>query len=284
MQSHRLSEKVSTQGQTLQTLNPHSDTKRQATTETNLKTTARAFQKQADMNHYNEEPIIQTNKGKEEFIELKTFLPTIPEKMISSRYESPLMSLKMSTSRWKIFTLWLAIFSFTYFSLHLWATLSLANYKVHSVSPQAMLEVSDVLVKMQDMLFYNYTTNIILDCCALAIYLSLVVILLKHNITKIDCSESEEKGRFEKILSRFILLIVMSFALSYIVGTVLIFCATGGHHALIIFHATKLVYLFLNLIAFKQYKSKRFIYEDLLLEAMGPSESGDDKSQIDDSI
>jgi len=283
MQSHRSSEKVSTQGQTLQTLNLQSDTKRQVSTETQLKTTARAFQKQADLNQYNEEPIIQTDK-KGEFIELKTFLPTIPEKMISSRYESPLMSLKMSTSRWKIFTLWLAIFSFTYFSLHLWATLSLANYKVHSVSPQAMLEVSDVLVRMQDMLFYNYTTNIVLDCCALAIYLSLVVILLKHNICKIDCSESEEKGRFEKILSRFTLLIVLGFALSYIIGTVLIFCATGGHHALIIFHATKLVYLFLNLIAFKQYKSKRFIYEDLLLEAMGPSESGDDKSQIDDSI
>jgi len=276
-----------TQGQTLHTLNFQSDTKRHVTTETNLKTSVQAFQKQADMNLYNEEPIIQTDKIKEEFIELKTFLPTIPEKMISSRYESPLMSLKMSTSRWKIFTLWLAIFSFTYFLLHLWATLLLANYKVHSVSPKAILEVSDVLVKMRDMLFYDYTTNIILDCCALTIYLSLVVILLKHNITKIDCLESEEKGKLEKIFSRFILLIVLSFALSYIVGTILIFCATGGQQGtvtLIIFHTTKLVYLFVNLIAFNQYKSKKFIYEDLLLEAMGPSESGDDKSQIDDDI
>jgi len=273
----------STQGQTLQTLNLQSDTKRHAATETHLKTTAQAFQKQADLNLYNNDPIIQTDKRKGEFIELKTFLPTIPEKMISSRYESPLMSLKVSTSRWKVFTLWLAILSFTYFLLHLWTTLLFVNYKVHSVSPKAIFEVSDVLVKMQDMLFQNYTTNIILDCCALTIYLSLVVILLKHNITKIDCSEPEEKGRLEKIFSRFILLIVLSFALSYIIGTVLIFCATGTV-ALIIFHAVKLVYLFLNLIAFQQYKSKKFIYEDLLLEAMGPSESGDDKSQMDDDI
>jgi len=273
------SQKVSTQTH----FNLQSDTKRQTATESELKTSARNLQKQFEMNmHLYSEEHIQTTKRKEEFIELKTFLPTVPEKMISSRYESPLMSLKMSTSRWKIFTLWLAIFSFLYFLFHLWATLLLMNYKVHSVSPKAILEVSDVLVKMQDMLFYNYTTNIILDCCALTIYLGLVVILLRHNISKMDCELLAEKGRLEKILSRFILFIIFAFAISYIVGTILIFCATGGWAPLIVFHSVKLVYLTLSLIAFKKYKSKKFIYEDLLLEAMGPSESGDDKSQTEE--
>jgi len=221
---------------------------------------------------------------KDEFIEIKTFLPKFAETMISSRYESPLKDLKVSTNRWKMFTLLLGVFSFAYFSLHLWATLTLSNLQNMSVASRAILQVSNVILQMQDILFYNYTMNVILDCWALLIYGIMMIALIRSSSGKIE-SYMEEKGRFEKALSLFIVLIVVLFGLSEILGTVFVLYMTETQvqtrdmAVIISFHLIKLLYLLLNVVAFKKYKTKKFIYEDLLLEALGPSDSGEEKSE-----
>jgi len=231
------------------------------------------------------EDLIQSDNRNNNFIEVRTFLPTIGEKTISGRYESPLKSFKISASRWKTFTIMLAIFSFCYFTLHLWVTINLTGYNTNS-APRAILEVSSLLVKFRDMLFYNYTMNIVMDCWAIMIYLFLIVILLRENFTKID---AEEQSRFEKIASKTIALAVLLFALSYILGTVLVVWKTPNEVGanplaiLIAFHLIKMIYLLLNFIAFRKYKSKKFIYEDLLIEALGPSDAGEKSQSVEEN-
>ena len=230
--------------------------------------------------------IFQTsNLKKEELIQLRNFLPSIAEKTISSRYENPLTQLKMSTKRWKILTFFLAIFSFTYFSLNLWATLTLTNTEI---LPETFQQVSNIVIQMQDMQFYSFTMNIVMDIWALAIYSILFIMLLRESSTRIE-TMMNEKGLFERVMIRLLTLVVVLFGLSYIIGTIFVICKThsrvhaGELASLIVFHSSKMIYLLLNVIALRKYKSKKFTYEDLLLEALGPSDSGDERSETEEN-
>jgi len=139
---------------------------------------------------------------------------------------------------------------------------------------------------MQDMQFYSFTMNIVMDIWALVIYSILFIMLLRENSTKVE-SIMNEKGLFEKMMIQLLTFIGILFGLSYIIGTVFIIYKTHNQVnsdeliSLITFHSTKMIYLLFNVIALSKYKSNKFIYEDLLLEALGPSDSGDDKSEID---
>jgi len=225
-----------------------------------------------------------TNRKKEDFIELRNFLPATAEKMVSSRYESPLTQLKMSTKRWKMFTFLLGVFSFTYFLLNLWATLTLSK---DEKLPKVFKQVSDIVIQMQDMQFYSFTMNIVMDIWALVIYSILFIMLLKENSNKLE-NIMNEKGLLEKTIIQLLTFVVILFGLSYIFGTVFMIYKThnqvnAGLTSLITFHSSKMVYLLLNVIALRKYKSNKFIYEDLLLEALGPSDSGDDRSEIEEN-
>jgi len=224
---------------------------------------------------------------KDDFIEIRTFLPAATEKMISSRYENPLTQLKSSTKRWKIFTLILVILSFTYFSLNLWATLVLSNIDVLPIQPRAIIQVSDIVIRMQDMQFYSYTMNIVMDVWAIIIYITLFIKILRENSTKVE-TMMNEKGLMQRIMLRFLMLTVVLFGISYLLGTVfalvMIRNQINARHmtSLIIFHSSKMVYLLLNVIAVVKYNARKFVYEDLLLEALGSSGSVDEQSESDD--
>lgn len=234
-----------------------------------------------------DQPIV--SKKQDEFIELKTFLPTNPEKMISTRYENPLNQLKVSTKRWKIFTVFLCIFSFGYFLLNLWATLALSNLQVFSEAPKAILQVTSLLLQMEDLLFYNYTLNIIMDVWALLIFVVLVFILIKETFSKVDVNIEEQTSWSEKTVPRVLKWFVILFGMSYIIGTIFVLHVMHSQAnardmaPLVIFHLSKLLYFLMNVIAFKKYKTTKFIYEDLLLEALGTSGSGDEKSEMEEN-
>ena len=236
---------------------------------------------------YCDSPILKSKHQKDDFIEIKTFLPTEAEKMISSRYENPLTQLKKSTKRWKIFNLLLACLSFVYFSLNLWATLVLSKINVIPIQPQAILHVSNIVIRMQDMQFYSYTMNIVMDVWAMVIYTTLFVMLLKESSTKIE-TMMNEKGLLERVILKVLMFGVVLFGLSYILGTVFGLLVNHSQTAarnmtiLVIFHSSKMIYLLLNVLAVRKYKANKFVYEDLLLEALGSSGSVDEYSEAED--
>lgn len=153
------------------------------------------------------DPVQSSDK---EFIEVKTFLPTKVDKLISSRYANPLTQLKGSTKRWKALTLLLVLFSLVYFSINLWATISLFDLQASSKAPRALSEVSSLLIEMQDLMFSNYTVNLIMDVWALTIYVALAIVLLGQSTAYIEKS-FDEKGKLERFIIRSLITIVVLF-------------------------------------------------------------------------
>lgn len=169
--------------------------------------------------------------------------------------------------------------------MNLWATLTLTNAEL---LPDTFEQVSNIVIMMQDMQFYSFTMNIVMDIWALIIYSILFIMLLRESSTRIE-TIMNEKGLFERVMIRFLTVVVILFGLSYIIGTVFVICKTHKLVSaeelvnLIVFHSSKVGYLLFNVIALKKYKSKKFTYEDLLLEALGPSDSGDERSEIEEN-
>lgn len=232
----------------------------------------------------NQDPVQSSEK---EFIDVKTFLPTNVDKLISSRYANPLTQLKGSTKRWKALTLLLVLFSLVYFSINLWATISLFDLQRSSSAPRALIEVSSLLIEMQDLMFSNYTVNLIMDVWALTIYVALAIVLLCQSTAYIEKS-FDEKGGCERFIIRSLIALVVLFGLTYLAGTIFLLAmmhkwvGASNHILVFAFHSSKVVFLLLNVVAYKIYRARKFVYEDLLLEAMEPSDFADEKSETEE--
>lgn len=229
-----------------------------------------------------DDDIMQTTESKKEALnEVRSFLPTSVERMISSRYESPLKSLKASANQWRIFTIVLGLFGFVWFSVHLWATLSLVYTDIVPMTPGFVLNLTSLFYRMNDVLFNNDKLSIVLDLFGLVIYITAVVKLAIHGVAKIESFDTkQEPGEdLHRRFSKFASLTITIFGLAYLLGTVVALYVVHSQlgmndmSILIIYHASKFVFLLLTVVAFRKYRSKNFIYEDLLLEALGNSGS-----------
>jgi len=251
---------------------------------------ASSFQKKGkyedDLEAYEE--AIHSRK-KDEFNEIKSFLPTSADQVISSRYESPLRSMKLTAIKWKIFAIFLLTLSTGYSFLHLWALFALFNPRLLPASPTFILEMAAKLEEMKDVLFNSYLINIVIDFWALAICSTLLISLIKDRLSHLEGSSDLKEGRFLKIVTRLAYWSIVIFAMSYIVGTldVLYIVRPYATHnsmvILILFHLSKMMYIIFNIIAFKKYKSRKSIYEDLLLEALGNTNSGEEDSNEEEN-
>jgi len=246
--------------------------------------------KNQEIEIYDDE-IMQTNESKKEaFNEIRSFLPTSTEKMISSRYESPLKSLKASANHWRIFTIVLGFFGFLWFLLHLWATLSIVYTNIIPMTPEFILNLTILLDSMNDYLFDNDKLSITVDVFGLVIYITAVVKLIIHGIVKIESFDSKQNfADIHRKFSKFASLTIAVFGLVYLTGTIFALYVVRSQmglaemSVLIIYHSSKFVFLLLTVIAFRKYRSKNFIYEDLLLEALGNSSSGGDHTDEEES-